>query len=106
MINNSVDIPAKYFPFSLFPWQKFVNVFVFGLRWKSDNTLVFNRYLIYMGRGAGKNGYISWDGFFMMSKQHGIRDYQIDIVATSEDQAKTSFLDVYNVLEDPKMKRN
>lgn len=102
MINNSVDIPAKYFPFSLFPWQKFVNVFVFGLRWKSDNTLVFNRYLIYMGRGAGKNGYISWDGFFMMSKQHGIRDYQIDIVATSEDQAKTSFLDVYNVLEDPK----
>ena len=105
MINNSVDIPAKYFPFSLFPWQKFVNVFVFGLRWKSDNTLVFNRYLIYMGRGWQEWLYfMGW--IFMMSKQHGIRDYQIDIVATSEDQAKTSFLDVYNVLEDPKMKRN
>lgn len=101
VVNESVEVPARYFPFSLYPWQKFVNVFVFGLRWKSDKSLVFNRYLIYMGRGAGKNGFISYDGFFMMSKQHGIRNYRIDIVATSEDQAKTSFLDVYNVLEAP-----
>lgn len=100
MVNDSVEIPAKYFPFSLFPWQKFVNVFVFGLRWKSNHTLVFDRYLIYMGRGAGKNGYISYDSFFMLSKQHGISNYGIEIVATNEEQAKMSFLDVYNVLED------
>ncbi|WP_081757345.1 terminase TerL endonuclease subunit [Cytobacillus firmus] len=102
MIENSIDVPAKYFPYKLYPWQKFVNVFIFGLRWKSDNTLVFNRYFIYMGRGGGKNGYISYNSFFMMSKKHGISNYDIDIVATSEDQAKRSFLDVYNVLEDTK----
>jgi phage terminase large subunit-like protein len=101
MVDNSVNVPAKYFPYTLFPWEKFVNVFVFGLRWKADDTLVFNRHFLYMGRGAGKNGFISWDGFFMMSKQHGIPNYNIDIIATSEDQAKTSFLDVYNVLEHP-----
>jgi len=100
-VTESVEVPAKYFPYSLYPWQQFVNVFIFGLRWKSDDSLVFNRYLIYMGRGAGKNGFISYDSFYMMSKQHGIRNYRIDIVATSEDQAKTSFLDVYNVLESP-----
>ncbi|UOE57960.1 terminase TerL endonuclease subunit [Cytobacillus oceanisediminis] len=102
MVENSIEIPAKYFPYSLYPWQKFVNVFIFGLRWKSDNTLVFNRYFIYMGRGGGKNGYLSYNSFFMLSKQHGIPNYDIDIVATSEDQAKRSFLDVYNVLEDEK----
>ncbi|PTY77360.1 terminase [Heyndrickxia sporothermodurans] len=102
IVEDSVEIPARYFPYSLYPWQKFVNVFIFGVRWKQDDTLVFNRYFIYMGRGGGKNGYISYDSFFMMSKQHGISNYDIDIVATSEAQAKTSFLDVYNVLEDPK----
>lgn len=101
MIRNSVEIPDRYFPYSLYPWQKFVNVFVFGLRWKADDTLVFDRHFLYMGRGAGKNGFISWDGFFMMTKQHGIPNYDIDIVATSEDQAKTSFQDVKDVLEAP-----
>lgn len=101
IVENSVEIPARYFPYSLYPWQKFVNVFVFGLRWKEDSSLVFNRYFIYMGRGGGKNGYISWDCFFMMTKQHGIKNYDIDIVATSEDQAKTSFQDVKSVLESP-----
>lgn len=102
MVNDSVEIPSRYFPYKLFDWQKFVNVFIFGLRWKVDDTLVFDRYLLYMGRGGGKNGFFSWDAFFMTTKQHGIMNYNIDIVATSEDQAKTSFDDVYNVLEDEK----
>lgn len=102
IVEDSVEIPGRYFPYSLYPWQKFVNVFIFGVRWKKDDSLVFTRHFIYMGRGGGKNGFISYDSFFMMSKQHGIQNYDIDIVATSESQAKTSFLDVYNVLEDPK----
>lgn len=101
-VRNSVEIPAKYFPFALFDWQKFVNVFIYGLRWKHDDSLVFDTYFLYMGRGAGKNGYLSWNGFYMMTKQHGIRNYDIDIVATSEKQAKRSFKDVYEVLEDKK----
>nr|BDD47242.1 terminase [Bacillaceae bacterium] len=101
MVENSVNTPAKYFPYNLYPWQKFINVFIFGLRWKKDDSLVFNRFFLYMGRGGGKNGYISWNSFFMLSKQHGIQNYDIDIVATSEDQAKTSFNDVVDVLESP-----
>ena len=102
MVNDSVEIPARYFPYNLFDWQKFINVFIYGLRWKADDSLVFDRYLIYMGRGGGKNGYFSWNAFFMTTKQHGIMNYNIDIVATSEEQAQTSFDDVYNVLEDGK----
>lgn len=99
MVNNSVDIPKRYFPFNLYPWQKFCQVFIYGLRWKETNELVFNRYFLYMGRGAGKNGYISWNAFFMTTKYHGIMDYAIDIIATSESQAKTSFLEVNQVLD-------
>ncbi|MED4492821.1 terminase TerL endonuclease subunit [Heyndrickxia coagulans] len=101
MVENSVKIPARYFPYELYPWQKFANVFIFGVRWKDDDTLVFDRYFFYMGRGAGKNGFFSYDSFFMLSKQHGIPNYDIDIVATSEGQAKTSFKDVYDVLAMP-----
>jgi len=99
MVNQSVELPARYFPYDLYPWQKFINVFIFGLRYKEDETLVFDRYFIYMGRGGGKNGYFSWNIFFMMTKQHGISHYDIDIVANNEKQAKRSFKDVKEVLE-------
>lgn len=99
-INDSVLKPAPYFPFELFPWQKFCNAFIYGVRDK-DGRLLFNRFLIQIGRGAGKNGYISYNSFYMMSGHHGIPGYDIDIVATAEQQAKTSFEDVYNVLDDP-----
>lgn len=98
MIDDSINVPARYFPYELYPWEKFANCFIFGLRWKEDKSLVFDRYLFYMGRGGGKNGFFSWDSFFMLSKQHGIPNYNIDIVATSEEQAKTSFNDVHGML--------
>lgn len=104
-IEESVSIPARYFSYGLYPWEKFANCFIFGLRWKEDRSLVFDRFLFLVGRGAGKNGFFSYDSFYMMSKQHGIPNYNIDIVATSEDQAKTSFEDVYNMLEEPENER-
>lgn len=99
-IENSVEKPGPYFPFELFPWQKFCNAFIYGVRYK-DGRLMFNRYFMKIGRGAGKNGYISYNSFYMMTGHHGIPQYDIDIVATSEKQAKTSFEDVHNVLDDP-----
>lgn len=99
-IENSVNKPSAYFPYELFPWQKFCNAFIYGVRY-SDGTLMFNRFFIKIGRGAGKNGYISYNAFYMMSGHHGIQNYDLDIVASSEKQAKTSFEDVTNVLEEP-----
>lgn len=100
-IEKSISVPAEYFPFELFAWQRFCNAFIYGVRYE-DGRLMFNRFLLLLGRGAGKNGYISYNGFFMTTGHHGIKEYDIDIVATSEKQAKTSFMDVYNVIDDPK----
>lgn len=100
-IEKSVEKPEPYFPYKLFPWQKFINAFIYGVRY-TNGQLMFNRFFIEIGRGAGKNGYISYNGFYMQTGHHGINNYDIDIVATSEDQAKTSFEDVYNVIDNPK----
>ncbi|MBE6088151.1 MAG: terminase large subunit [Clostridium beijerinckii] len=90
----------EYFPFKLLPWEKFI----IGLShcYYEDDTLVFDTFILYMGRGAGKNGFISTVSWYLTTSFHGIKEYNVDIVANCEDQAKTSFEDVYNIIEDSK----
>ena len=97
----------KYFPFGLFPWEKFCFA-LHNCTYCSDGSLRFPVLAVYVGRGAGKNGYLGFEDFCLLTDTNGIREYHIDIFATSEDQAKQSFTDVYNVLEEnePKMKRH
>lgn len=91
----------KYFPFDLLDWE----VFCFALHncvYKKNGQLRFPVLLIYVGRGAGKNGYLGFEDFCLLTPVNGIKHYNIDIFAMSEQQAKTSFNDVYNVLEENK----
>ena len=97
----------KYFPFALFPWE----IFCFALHncvYRADGSLRFPILVIYVGRGAGKNGYLGFEDFSLLTKVNGIPEYNIDIFATSEDQAKQSFTDVWNMLNanEAKMKKH
>lgn len=88
----------KYFPYKLFEWE----IFMFTLHncvYRDDGLLRFPEAFLYMGRGGGKNGYLSFEDFCLLTPVNGVKDYHIDIFANSEDQAKTSFTDVYNVME-------
>lgn len=88
----------KYFPYRLFPWE----VCMFTLHncvYREDGLLRWPEAFLYMGRGGGKNGYLSFEDFALLTPVNGVKDYHIDIFANSEDQAKTSFTDVYNVME-------
>lgn len=98
-VEDSIHVPEPYFPFKLFMWQRFAQVFIYGLRWKDTKELVFDEYFIYVGRGSGKNGWIGWNSFYMISGKNGIQNYDIDLNANSEVQAKTSFKDVYEVIK-------
>lgn len=60
--------------------------------------------LLLVGRGTGKNGYLAFEDFCLTTATNGIREYNIDICATSEDQAKITFTDIYNILERNKLK--
>lgn len=88
----------RHFPYSLLKWEKFV----FALHncvYDTDGELRWPELVIVVGRGAGKNGYLAFEDFALLTPVNGIREYDIDIFAMSEAQAKTSFEDVWDVLE-------
>lgn len=94
----------KYFPFELFPWE----VFCFVLHccvFKKDGTPRWPDLFALMGRGGGKNGYLSYEDFCLITPTNDVAYYDIDICANSEEQAKTSFDEIYNILENPKYRK-
>lgn len=84
--------------FNLMPFQKFKTAFVF-LYYKEGGYPFFEQFFFYEARGAGKNGLISSLAHFFTSDLHGIDNYNVSIVANSEEQAKTSFEEIYNTIE-------
>ncbi|WP_073009819.1 terminase TerL endonuclease subunit [Clostridium amylolyticum] len=93
----------KYFPFKLLPWE----VFCFTLHnctYSKPGILRWPDLFILVGRGAGKNGYLAFEDFCLISEYNPVKKYHIDICANNEDQAMTSFMDVYDVLEENKKK--
>lgn len=97
MIENCIKFIEKWF-FKLENFQKFIISFVF-LRYSESNRNVYKKILIMMGRGGGKNGLVSGIIAFLLSPFHGIKNYNVSLVANSEDQAKTSFDEIYNTIE-------
>lgn len=94
----------KYFPFDLFEWEIFCFI-LHNCIFKSDGTPRWSDLLVLMGRGGGKNGYLSFEDFCLVTETHGVAYYDIDICANSEEQAKTSFDEIYNILENPKWRK-
>ena len=99
-IDIAIDKIHEYFPYKLLPWERFVLGLVHC--YFDDNTVVWNTFLLMLGRGAGKNGFISPLAWYFTTHFHGIKGYNVDLIANSEDQAKTSFEDNYNVIDDNK----
>lgn len=94
----------KYFPFNLFPWEKFLFI-LHNCIFKENGLPRFADLFILVGRGSGKNAFLAFEDFCLITPTHGIKNYDIDISANSEDQAKTTFNDIYNILEDPKHRK-
>lgn len=90
----------KWF-YPLFPYQKFIYAFVFMF---VDDVPLFRTFVILMGRGNGKDGSIMPLLTFLTTTLYGVKGYNIDIVATSEDQAEDTFNVLYEMLEDNKRK--
>jgi phage terminase large subunit-like protein len=96
MHENYIKFTEKWY-FKLELFQKFFTAFVF-LFYKEDDSVFYEQFLDMMARGGGKNGLISSLAHFFISPLHGIRGYNISIVANSELQAKTSFKEAYDVI--------
>jgi len=97
-IENYIKFSEKWY-FKLDPWEKFIAPFIF-LYFKDDDELFFEEFFITMGRGGGKNGFISTLSHYFISPLHGIKNYDVSVVANSEDQAQMSFKEVYNAIDE------
>lgn len=92
-----------YFPFNLFEWEKFVFT-LHNCTFRENGLLRWPDLFCMVGRGTGKNGYLSFETFALISPYNDIKKYHITICANSEGQATTSFFDVYDMLQDNEKK--
>ena len=94
---KAVELIERYFDIKLVPWELLVVALVHC--YYPDDTVVFDTFFILVGRGNGKNKFIAGLTWYLTTHYHGIKGYNVDIIANSQEQAKTSFDDVYEVLE-------
>ncbi|WP_117161335.1 terminase large subunit domain-containing protein [Paraliobacillus sp. X-1268] len=95
-IENYIDFSETWY-FEIDEWEKFIAAFVF-LFYVEDDEVVFDEFVINIGRGGGKNGFLSTLANYFISSLHGIEYYDVSIVANSEKQAKRSFMECFRVI--------
>ena len=98
---NAIKYCEKWY-YKLFPYQKFAYALFFMYDKNNPDIVIFPDILIIMARGNGKDGMIMPLANFLQTHYYGVKNYHIDIVATSEEQALNSFNVVYNMLEENK----
>ena len=88
----------KHFPYRLLLWEEFCFL-LHNCVYKADGQLRWPKLAMVVGRGAGKNGYLAFEDFCLLTPVNGIKNYDIEIYATTEDQAKRTFNDIWDILE-------
>ncbi|WP_434520370.1 terminase TerL endonuclease subunit [Pediococcus sp. M21F004] len=96
-IHDCIAFTEKWF-FPTVAYQRFLIAFVFLYDSNTDDVY-YDEHFWVLGRGAGKNGTISSLSAFLISQLNGISGYNGSIVANSEEQAKTSINEIYNVIQ-------
>ena len=98
MIDKAVELIEKYFEIEFLDWELFILALI-HCYYKSNDMVVFDEILIMMGRGNGKNGFISPVAWYLTTQYHGVSEYNVDIIANAQEQAQTSFEDIHGMLE-------
>ena len=93
---------SKYFPYEkIFEWEEFVLALHCCTYRTKDDMPRWPDLFMLVGRGAGKDGYIAYEGTCLSSEHNGIKKYDVDICANNEDQAMRPLRDVIEALEQP-----
>lgn len=86
---------SNYYP--LFLYEKFILAFMFMY---VDGHPLFPEIVILEGRGNGKDGFMAPVCNFFQTPLYGIKNYNIEMVANSEDQIKDTFKIPHDMLND------
>lgn len=93
---------AKYFPFELFPWEKFLTALWDCTYWRETGLPRWKTVFCLLGRGSGKDGYISFSSMCSISPYCEASSYDVDICANEEEQATRPVTDLVDVMRSPK----
>ena len=88
----------RYFPFDLAEEERFLLALwlcVYG----EDGLPRWPDLLLYVCRGWGKTSFAAFCAFCLISPANGIPAYDVDICATTEDQARIGYLDLWRIME-------
>jgi phage terminase large subunit-like protein len=95
----------KYFPFErLFEWEELCLTLHLCTFWRDSGMPRWPDMFLFVGRGAGKDGYIAFASFCLLSPHSGLKRYDVDICANVEEQAMRPMNDVIDVLDDERQK--
>lgn len=90
---------AKYFPFrKLLPWEAFLTA-LWLCTYTADGLPRWDTAFFFGGRGSGKDGYMAFAAFCLVSPYNPVRGYDVDIVADNNEQAQRPVSDVVSALE-------
>lgn len=81
-----------------YEWERF-EIGLFWCVFTQDDLPRWTELVSVMGRGAGKDGVISWFGLIGISPYNPSPNYDVDICAYNEDQALRPVKDVYDALD-------
>lgn len=90
----------KYFPFRLFPWQKFLTA-LWLCAFDPEGFPRWDTLLDLQARGSGKDGTISFAAMCLTSPYNPVPRYDVDICGNDEVQAVRPMKDLIRVLERP-----
>lgn len=89
----------KYFPFKLFPWEKFLTALWDCTYWRDSGLPRWPNLFCLIGRGSGKDGYISFSSMCSISPYCEVPRYDVDICANLEEQATRPVMDLVEAIE-------
>lgn len=91
----------KYLPFKLLSWEKFITA-LWDCTFTIDLLPRWDTVFCKVGRGSGKDGYLSFNAFACVSPFNPVQRYDVDICANNEEQAIRPCEDIADILENPK----
>lgn len=89
---------GRYFPFELSDEERFL-VALWLCTYSEDGMPRWSDLLAYVARGWGKTGFAGFCAFCLLSPANGIPNYDVDICATTEPQAKIGYDDLWRLFE-------
>ena len=84
----------------VFPFQCFAMAMSLCTFYKGTSRARWNKIFDYMGRGNGKDSNIAWYSTCLTSSYHGIKYYDIDIIANNMEQSLRPIDDIKAMVKD------